>query len=109
MSVFDFFKGSSPSDASLKKELGSCKLRISTLEKQNIELAKRVAQLQSSLEQTHQIINVVAVANAELAKDMKIIYDSLQAIVTQQAADDHLDEMLLPFGWPGKDDDDLPN
>ena len=108
MSMFDFLKGV-PTDTSIKNELKSCKLRVSTLEKQNIELAKRVAQLQSSLEQTHQIINVVAVANAELAKDMKIIYDSLQAIVHQQAADDHLDEMLLPFGWSGNDDDDLPN
>ena len=108
MGMFDFLKDAA--DAADRDEMRSARSRISTLEKQNIELAKKIVELQASLEQTHQLLNVVALANADLARDMKIIYDALQSVVVQTSgADDHLDDMLLPFGWPGKDDDDLPN
>jgi predicted nuclease with TOPRIM domain len=109
MGMFDFLKNAS-NNAVSDEELRSCKSRLSTLEKQNVELAKKIVQLSASLEQTRQLLNVVAVANAELARDMKTIYDALQSVVVHTVdADDQLDEMLLPFGWPKKDDDDLPN
>ena len=108
MGMFDFLKN--VADAAVKDEIRSCKARLSTLEKQNIELAKRAIELQASLEHTQSLLNVVALANADLARDMKIIYDALQSVVVHTSGtDDHLDDMLLPFGWPGKDDDDLPN
>ena len=110
MSVFDFIKKAAD-DNVMRNELKNCKQRVDTLETQNIQLATRVRLLQDSLEQTQHILNVVTMAHQDLARDMKTIYDSLQAVAEGVGfgSDEGVDDIFFQFGWGKKKDDDLPN
>ena len=110
MGMFDFLK-KTIDDNALRDEVKTCKLRVNTLEAQNLELAKRVRLLQDSLKQTQHILNCVSLAHQDLARDMKAIFESLQAVAESAgfSSEDTADDIFFQFGWGKKNDDDLPN
>ena len=69
-------------------------------------LNSQVIDLQEQLEMVNNIVKYLATANAELSRDMQMIYHSLEEVASSMKHDptDNLFNSLL-----NKPDDDLPN
>jgi len=105
MGLFDAFKSAD------EKKIIAQQKRIEELEEAASRTYGELQELQQKFQEAAQLISYLAGAQQQMASDMQIIYENIQAVSSVLMAEDQAsDDKYFTWRWNiNDDDDDLPN
>ena len=95
-----------------QKKITAQEKRIEELEETVSRTTAELRELQQKFQEAAQLISYLAGSQQQMASDMNIIYENIQAVSSVLLAEDQAsDEKYFTWRWNinGDDDDDLPN
>ena len=109
MGLLDLFR--TDSSAASRKTILSQQERIAELEEAIDRLSGEMQEIHAKFQEMTQLVTFIANAQQQMALDMNVIYESVQAVSdAMQLNAQEVEDKYFTWRWNIKDDDDdLPN